>query len=652
MGSQPVSASANATIGSIGPNKGFRSLRVRMYLQIFAAVLPLAALLVYESVLVSVMVRDVNFGLTISQLATGAEDSYREFVNGVTDAVDTGSIGPKGIEALHDALGQLRDLEAAQPAEELRGAIDEVVRVDSALSSSNSLKTLMPLRADINGAESSIKATAAKIEKQLGARVAEEQSAGRKRELILIGLTLATLTALAWTLGHMITSITYPISMAVSVTNRVTDGDLTGEVEIKTRDELGELQAALLNMHIALTEIVADVRRASQDIAEATTNIADGNSDLARRTEQQAESLANIRESAGKLRETVAENARESQKASTVATRTAEVAAKGGETVDQVVETMRSIYASSKQVVDFIGSIQNIAFQTNILAINAAVEAARAGDSGRGFAVVAAEVQALANRSESIAKDAQELIGKTFVRVKDGTQLVEQAGKQMQEIIAAVQSLAETTHAVMQVSQRQERDTEAVATTVAKIDEMTRENSAFVQDAERASAAVRERASDLDQIVGRFKLMRHVRHAVDWEASGSNGGRRFAAFVRDISVTGMRIESDVSFKAGQILRLMVQSAHDGFAAPVYFECQIIKVRGAGTRLPHAYGAKLKRIRESDRVTACEWFIRATAHSSGARQLQAQRSGLSEIERLPPALEAERETSSSDMRLAS
>jgi methyl-accepting chemotaxis protein len=598
------------------------------------------------------MVRDVNFGLTISQLATGAEDSYREFVNGVTDAVDTGSIGPKGIEALHDALGQLRDLEAAQPAEELRGAIDEVVRVDSALSSSNSLKTLMPLRADINGAESSIKATAAKIEKQLGARVAEEQSAGRKRELILIGLTLATLTALAWTLGHMITSITYPISMAVSVTNRVTDGDLTGEVEIKTRDELGELQAALLNMHIALTEIVADVRRASQDIAEATTNIADGNSDLARRTEQQAESLANIRESAGKLRETVAENARESQKASTVATRTAEVAAKGGETVDQVVETMRSIYASSKQVVDFIGSIQNIAFQTNILAINAAVEAARAGDSGRGFAVVAAEVQALANRSESIAKDAQELIGKTFVRVKDGTQLVEQAGKQMQEIIAAVQSLAETTHAVMQVSQRQERDTEAVATTVAKIDEMTRENSAFVQDAERASAAVRERASDLDQIVGRFKLMRHVRHAVDWEASGSNGGRRFAAFVRDISVTGMRIESDVSFKAGQILRLMVQSAHDGFAAPVYFECQIIKVRGAGTRLPHAYGAKLKRIRESDRVTACEWFIRATAHSSGARQLQAQRSGLSEIERLPPALEAERETSSSDMRLAS
>jgi hypothetical protein len=372
-----------------------------------------------------------------------------------------------------------------------------------------------------------------------------------------------------------------------------------------------------------------------------------------RRTELQGESLANIRDSTVKLRDTVAENARESQRASSVATRTADVAAKGGQTVDQVVETMRSIYASSKQVVDFIGSIQNIAFQTNILAINAAVEAARAGDSGRGFAVVAAEVQALANRSESIAKAAQELIGKTFLRVKDGTQLVEQAGKQMQEIIAAVQSLAETTRAVMEVSQRQERDTDAVASTVTKIDEMTRENSAFVHDAERASAAVRERASDLDQIVGRFKLMRHVRYPVSWEANGSFGGRRFGAVVRDISVTGMRLETDVNFKVGQLMRVLVQSARDGFAAPVYFECQIIKMRGAGERLPYAYGAKLKRIRETDRRAAREWFIRATADGGGVHQLQAQRSGLSEIDRLPPALESEREAATADeIRMAS
>jgi methyl-accepting chemotaxis protein len=626
-----------------------------MYLQIFAAVLPLAALLVYESVLVSVMVRDVNFGLTISQLATGAQESYREFVNGVTDAVDTGSVGPKAIEALHESLSQLRDLEAAQPSEELRGAIDEVNRVDSALNSSNSLKTLLPLRSDVNGAETAIKATAAKIEKELGKRVAEEQASGRKREIILIGLTLATLAALAWTLGHMITSITYPISMAVNVTNRVTDGDLTGEVEIKTRDELGELQAALLNMHIALTEIVADVRRAAQDIAEATTNIADGNADLARRTELQGESLAKIRDSAVQLRDTVAENARESEKASEVARRTADVAARGGETVDQVVDTMRSIYASSKQVVDFIGSIQNIAFQTNILAINAAVEAARAGDSGRGFAVVAAEVQALANRSESIAKDAQELIGKTFVRVKDGTQLVEQAGRQMQEIIASVQSLAETTRTVMQISQRQQRDTDEVASTVTQIDEMTRENSAFVQDAERASAAVRERASDLDQIVGRFKLMRHSRHIVNWEANGSFGGKRFVGIVRDISVTGMCMETDVVFKVGHAMRVLVQSARDGFAAPVYFECQVVKTRGAGERLPHAYGVTFRRIREADRRATREWFIRATQDAGGKQQLQAQRSGLTEIERLPATVETEHEpqpTPAADLRLAS
>jgi hypothetical protein len=194
----------------------------------------------------------------------------------------------------------------------------------------------------------------------------------------------------------------------------------------------------------------------------------------------------------------------------------------------------------------------------------------------------------------------------------------------------------------MQVSQRQQRDTDAVASTVTQIDEMTRENSAFVQDAERASAAVRERASDLDQIVGRFKLMRHTRHAVSWEANGSFGGKRFVGIVRDISVTGMRLETDISFKVGHVMRLLVQSARDGFTAPVFLECQVAKSRGAGERLPHVYGVMFKRIRETDRRATREWFIRVTEDEGGTQQLQALRSGLTEIERLPASVEAERE----------
>jgi methyl-accepting chemotaxis protein len=652
MASQPDAANAQTRIRGVGPGRGFKSLSARMYLQIFAAVLPLTTLLVYESVLVSSMVQNVNDGLTIGRLASGAQQSYWEFLSGMPGVADTESVSAKAMDALHATSAQLHELETLRPSEPLRGAIDSVNRVAAAVRAGSSPKELAGTRSDVNGAALAIGQTAATIESALGKQVAAEGASGRTREGTLIALTLATLGALAWTLGRMIRSITYPIGMAVDVTERVTAGDLTGEVEIRTRDEFGELQAALLNMHIALTAIVSDVRRASQDISEATTHIADGNADLARRTERQGESLTKIRASAAQLRETVNENSQVSEKASEVAHRAADVAARGGETVGQVVDTMRSIYGSSKQVVDFIGSIQNIAFQTNILAINAAVEAARAGDSGRGFAVVAAEVQALANRSESIAKDAQELIGKTFVRVKEGTQLVEQAGVQMQEIIAAVQSLAQTTNAVMHVSRRQQHDTEAVAATVTQLDEMTRETYAFVQSAERASEAVRERASDLDQIVGGFKLMRHTRYRVEWQAAGSCAGRQFAGLVRDISVTGMRVETDFPFKPGQLLRMLVHSSLDGFQAPVYFECQIVRSRGAGERLPHSFGVMFRRIRGSDRMTAREWFRRAAEDARDRQQLHSQHSGLGEIDRLPASIDPAEELSAIPARMAS
>jgi methyl-accepting chemotaxis protein len=313
----------------------------------------------------------------------------------------------------------------------------------------------------------------------------------------------------------MINSVNRAIGMAVSVAKRITAGDLTAGIDVQRRDELGELQLSLSQMHGALSTIVADVHHSSEQISIASASIAAGNSDLARRTEQQAASLARIRDSASQLQTEVAQNTAESAKASEVAHRAAELASSGGAVVDRVVETMQSIYAGSKQVVDFIGGIQEIAFQTNILAINAAVEAARAGASGRGFAVVASEVRDLANRSATTAKNAKELIGKTFARVDDGTGLVQQAGERMKEIIAAVRSLSEITEAVLAASQRQLHDTDQVARTVTQLDAMTQENSLFVQKAEQASAAVRDMVSDLDAAASQFKLVEQQMASAD-----------------------------------------------------------------------------------------------------------------------------------------
>src|SRR5207237_226242 len=109
----------------------------------------------------------------------------------------------------------------------------------------------------------------------------------------------------------------------------------------------------------------------------------------------------------------------------------AEVAARGGVVVSQVVSTMNEINASSKKIGDIIGVIDGIAFQTNILALNAAVEAARAGEQGRGFAVVAAEVRSLAQRSAEAAKEIKGLVGASVDKVESGSRLVADAGQTM-----------------------------------------------------------------------------------------------------------------------------------------------------------------------------------------------------------------------------
>ncbi|HTH44127.1 MAG TPA: methyl-accepting chemotaxis protein, partial [Oxalicibacterium sp.] len=301
-------------------------------------------------------------------------------------------------------------------------------------------------------------------------------------------------------------SITRPLGQAVELARKVADGDLTGRIEVHSRDETGQLLQALKDMNEGLVRIVAQVRIGTDTIATASGQIATGNLDLSSRTEEQASSLEETASSMEELTSTVKQNADNARQSNQLVLSASEVAMKGGQVVSQVVETMGSINESANKIVDIIGVIDGIAFQTNILALNAAVEAARAGEQGRGFAVVASEVRSLAQRSANAAKEIKALIGDSVDKVSVGSRLVNEAGATMREVVESVRRVTDIMSEITAASQEQTAGIEQINQAVMQMDQVTQQNAALVEEAAAAAESLQDQADKLSDVVSVFKL--------------------------------------------------------------------------------------------------------------------------------------------------
>jgi methyl-accepting chemotaxis protein-2 (aspartate sensor receptor) len=287
---------------------------------------------------------------------------------------------------------------------------------------------------------------------------------------------------------------------------RIGDGDLSQAMTSPRRDEIGVITRAVEVMRDALVRVVGEVRQGTDTIATASSQIAAGNQNLSSRTEQQASSLEETAASMEELTSTVKQNADNAQQANQLAASASEVALRGGSVVSQVVDTMGSIHASSKKIVDITGVIDGIAFQTNILALNAAVEAARAGDQGRGFAVVASEVRSLAQRSAAAAKEIKGLIDDSVGKVDAGSALVGQAGQTMEEIVASVRRVTDIMGEIATASHEQTSGIEQINQAITQMDQVTQQNAALVEEAAAAASSLQEQAGHLVQAVGVFRI--------------------------------------------------------------------------------------------------------------------------------------------------
>ncbi len=352
-------------------------------------------------------------------------------------------------------------------------------------------------------------------------QVQEAESAySDQRNMLLLACGIATLFAIVagtWITRHLIRSLGAEPHELAALANRVADGDLVSPVALHANDSTSVV-ASMARMQMSLRQVVTSVRENSEQVSTASTQIAQGNHDLSTRTENQASALEETAASMDELNTTVRRNADTAIQANQLAMNASDVAAKGGQIVNQVVGTMKGINESSRKISDIIGVIDGIAFQTNILALNAAVEAARAGEQGRGFAVVASEVRSLAGRSANAAKEIKALIDASVERVETGTVLVDEAGVIMSEVVTSIQRVTSLMGEISSASAEQSTGVAHIGEAVNHMEKATQQNAALVEEMAAAASSLKSQAYDLVNVVSKFKLEDGQFHAVQFKA--------------------------------------------------------------------------------------------------------------------------------------
>ena len=332
-----------------------------------------------------------------------------------------------------------------------------------------------------------------------------ESTTRRSTQWLLILEAVAVLLAIS--VAHRLSrSIVHPLTLAVSVAERVAGGDLTNAIESKSRDEVGRLMGSLRVMNANLHELISGMRVSIDGISLASSEMVSGNLDLSARTEQQASSVEETAAATEEIASTVQRNADSAGKATQTAALARDVASRSGQAVFRVVETMDAISESSKRIASIIGVIDGIAFQTNILALNAAVEAARAGEQGRGFAVVASEVRNLAQRSADASKEIKALIHDSVEKVALGTALVKEAGDTIQEVVSSVEQVALIISDISTSTHQQATGMLQVSASIDLIDDVTQKNAALVEEAAAVAAAIKEDTAALARMASVFQL--------------------------------------------------------------------------------------------------------------------------------------------------
>lgn len=323
---------------------------------------------------------------------------------------------------------------------------------------------------------------------------------------MLLGITLFATLSGSFVTVLLTRSITVPIGVAVSAAQAVAAGDLSCTIEPQGKDETAQLLAALSRMNRQLLEVVAQIRTGTDEICASTAQIASGNADLSARTSEQAAALEEAVSSMQELTRNVRANADGAKGAQERAQLSLEAAQETRAAMDHAIDAMELIGEASRRINEITETLDRLASQSHILALNATVEAARAGEAGKGFAIVAEEVRTLAAKSKSAAKDIRQQVEQSSSTVEAGSMRIANAGALIRQLAGSVEDVSRVIGTIALVSKDQAADIDQVHLAIHQIDRVTQSNSALVEEAAAAAEAVRTRAEKLAQSVAFFRL--------------------------------------------------------------------------------------------------------------------------------------------------
>ncbi|MGY2269190.1 methyl-accepting chemotaxis protein [Pseudomonas sp. SDO5561_S422] len=369
--------------------------------------------------------------------------------------------------------------------------------------------------------------------------LSQDQTAKRDNEASLARTLLLNVTAAALLLGVVAAwliagQIVAPLRQALSVANRIAEGDLSHDIQASRQDELGQLQRSIGQMTLNLRGLISGIGDSAQQIASAAEQLSAVTEQTRDGVDGQKQETEQVATAMNEMLATSQEVARHAEQASLAAAEADRQAGQGDQVVAEAIthiehlaqemarssQAMQGLQQESRKIGSVLEVIKSVSEQTNLLALNAAIEAARAGEAGRGFAVVADEVRSLAQRTQQSAEEIEELISglhrgtQQVADIMDNSrsltdnsvQLTRRAGDALAGITRTVSVIQEMNPQIAAAAEEQTAVAEEINRSVLKVKDVSEQTWAASQDTAAASVELARLGTDLQVWVGKFKV--------------------------------------------------------------------------------------------------------------------------------------------------